>query len=127
MLIREIYEIRQLNWLNYNEQEQEALNEKFKILKNDVENAISMVTESNELERIIDFEKEQFFMPIDTMFKVHQKRIELSPKQLQLYEQFARYLLWYGPDWEIEATQILKYVEIKDFNQAHHISKGITY
>lgn len=61
------------------------------------------------------------------MFQVHQKRIELSPKQLQSYEQFARYLLWYGPDWGIEATQILKCVEIKDFNQAQHISKGITY
>jgi hypothetical protein len=95
--------------------------------KYEVENAISMVNELNELERIINFEQEKFFMPIDTMFKVHQKRIELSPKQLQSYEQFAHYLLWYGPDWEIKATQILKCVEIKDFNQAQHISKGITY
>jgi hypothetical protein len=125
--VQEIHKIRQLNWLDFDENEQKSLNRNFDSLKRQLESCLSTVMKREPLDRIIRLEMEQFFMPIDTMFKIYQRLLKIEPKDFSVFVDFADYLLLYGPDWEEEANDILMNVKSNDLQGMYRVALSVNY
>lgn len=64
-------------------------------------------------------------MPIDTMFKIYQRLLEIEFKDISVFVSFANYLLLYGPDWEEEANDILMCVKSNDLQGMYHVALNV--
>ncbi|MEW9674274.1 hypothetical protein [Ammoniphilus sp. 3BR4] len=127
-LTNELYKLSQLNWLDYTDEEQKSLNEKYMTLKDNFEIALQTVHEPTLLERIAQKDKAEFFMPVDTIFHIYQRLIQLKPNDKTAYQDFVFYLEFYGGlDWEEEANQIKKYLSLDEMEKAFNIAISVDY
>lgn len=125
--VQEIHKIRQLNWLDFDENEQKTMSQNFENLKRHLETCLSIITIREPLDNIIRLEMKQFFMPVDTMFKIFQSLIRIEMKDSSVFVDFANYLLLYGPDWEEEAKEILMYAKSNDLEEMYRVALNVNY
>lgn len=98
------------------------------MLLSEFENRLRSETSIQTLREIVDANWEDLFtMPIETMFKVYQRLIELTPKEESAFLDFAKYLLLFGPDWEEEAEMIVDHIERGEYDKAFDIGMKVDY
>lgn len=127
-LSREIWKLRDINWSDFSSEEQGVLNEK-------LENAISLLkekieeysTDVTELVFIKEKDQESYSMPMEVMFKVYQKLILTDYKINESLDEFAKYLSFYGPDWEEEVSEIFHYLDEGKLNEAKEVALKVDY
>lgn len=51
----------------------------------------------------------------------------IEPKDFNVFQNFANYLLLYGPDWEEEANDILDCVKSNDLQAAYRLALRVNY
>ena len=72
-------------------------------------------------------EKDEWEMPVDLMFLVYQRLIELHP-QKDVLLTFANYLGFVGgPDWEEEVDSIKKFVNEDKISKAVEVALKVDY
>jgi hypothetical protein len=127
-LTNELYRLSQLNWLDYSDEEQKSLSEKFILLKENIQNELEFIKEPTVLEKIIQMDKSEFLMPIDTIFHVHQRLIQMKPNEKTAYQDFVFYLEFYGGlDWDEEAKEIKEYLSLGEMDKVFNIAMSVDF
>ncbi|MBO8172922.1 MAG: hypothetical protein H0Z33_13665 [Bacillaceae bacterium] len=72
-------------------------------------------------------DQDSYFLPIEGMFCLYKRLIQLETSDKDILIDFAHYLLLYGPDWEEEAKQIITHVKDGDVDKASKKAMEINY
>ena len=127
-LANEIWRMRSMNWLELSLEDKKIVNEKFENVLGELLNNIEK-NNWDVMDLIIIKEKDQelFSMPIEIMFKVHQKIINSEFEVKKNLRDFAIYLSFYGPDWEEESNAIISNLNEGNIDEAIKISSKVDY
>ncbi|AAM05439.1 predicted protein [Methanosarcina acetivorans C2A] len=96
-------------------------------LSEDFKLKLKETKEPDLLINIVEEDKKNYDMPIDLMFLVYQRLIELQPHKNILLD-FASYLLDIGgPDWEEELEAIRKFTNDDKIHEAVEVALKVDY
>lgn len=110
-LANQIFELREINYLELSQEQIVVTEEKFKNLCEEYLIILEVNNEDEEMLKIVVKDWNSLSFPIPLMFKTYQRLIEIKPTEMTLYKMFVDYLLLYGPDWEEEALEITGLIE----------------
>jgi hypothetical protein len=101
--------------------------ENFSYLINQFETKVKETDDPKLLSNIVEENKKNLLMPIDKMFLVYERLIELEPKKRNLLD-FATYL-WIigGPDWKEELEAIEKLVDEDKIPESVEVALKVDY
>lgn len=122
--------IRSLMGVNRNELSEVQLisvNKKIKDTMEKIEIELKCTQDASILKEIIEEDRYLYIFPIDLMFHVFQRLIQLETDKKRYLEDFQNYLLLFGPDWQEEAKEISNALEKENIETAVSIAQQVDY
>lgn len=123
----EINKVRNYKKSDFDEKGLEKIRQYISNLKDEFKLKLKETDDPALLINIVEEDKKNYDMPIDLMFLVYQRLIELQPHKNILLD-FADYL-WIigGPDWEEELEAIRKFTNDDRIKEAVEVAQKVDY
>lgn len=126
-ITKKLYDLLQKDWSNYGLAEQHNMEQQLNNFINLFLTEIDKESSRKELNSILEFEKNHFFLPIPCLFKLYQRQLTLTKTNISIYKEFVDYLRLYGPDWEEEANKIDKLINCGKLTEAYKYALEVNY
>lgn len=125
--IETIQMLQKLNWSNLGEKELKEMELKYNLVITGIAEELKRVNDPSLLKEIIINNDSNDYMPIETMFRVYQRLISIEEDKYSVLNDFSRYLLLYGPDWQDESTEITTALDNGEIENAVQIALQVNY
>lgn len=123
----EINRLMKCNHLSLSENDSKRVTQYFSNLEKEFKVKLKETDDPKLLINIVEEDKKNYDMPIDLMFLVYQRLIEIQPHKNILLD-FASYLDFIGgPDWEEELEAIRMFVNANKIHEAVEVALKVDY
>lgn|GEM_PF-2939715 len=110
----------------YSQKEREELDISYLRCEEEFLRELEETTNLDLLLTIIEEDKNNHRIPIDLIFRVYQRLIELKLYR-ESFIDFANYILLYDPDWKEEASTLIEFANSSEFEKAKVVANSIDY
>ncbi|USG64643.1 hypothetical protein NDK47_21240 [Brevibacillus ruminantium] len=125
--IETIQMLQKLNWSSLGEKEIKEIELKYNLAIAGIAEELKLINNPSVLKGIINNNDFNDSMPIETMFRVYQQLIRIEDDKYSVLENFSKYLLLYGPDWQDDSTAITTALDNGEIENAVQIALQVNY